>query len=403
MVELLSEVVKNVAERLERVDEEDEHELRIDFLDHSKGERPQLLPEENGTNVSSSNLADQKSKLAGESDSTKFEDEKCNAPELCSNPGRVVERHSTVDCAWIKESQVVADLRRSSCLEDSSSSTSDDVNVATKDVMNKTEATDHQQHHGEDPDDPDPTTATQEPQACADLAAASCCDDKSKPVPVEEDSKLAERVAGKDSRKRPNSLKLRLKCGKRKKVSGSRTPDLGGQKTITDFFRPKPADSRKGDLTPDPVCTVIELSDSNDGEEENRSPLQCDDFEDEIAACNDFEEVDVPDAGADGEQDGNCLELDPLFLSDDDDDGGGGNMSSMVTLKEIEVKNCSIDVVDLFDRFSLASLTCCGCLTNYSGSTDLISFDLKSKIMFRVCGLCSWWTSRRCSLTQKHF
>ena len=160
--------------------------------------------------------------------------------------------------------------------------------------MNKTEATDHQQHHGEDPDDPDPTTATQEPQACADLAAASCCDDKSKPVPVEEGSKLAEKVAGKDSRKRPNSLKLRLKCGKRKKVSGSRTPDLGGQKTITDFFRPKPADSRKGDLTPDPVCTVIELSNSNDGEEENRSALKCDVFEDEIAACNDFEEVDVP-------------------------------------------------------------------------------------------------------------
>ena len=109
------------------------------------------------------------------------------------------------------------------------------------------------------------------------------------------------------------------------------------------------------------------------------------------------------DAGADGEQDGDCLELDPLFLSDDDDDGSGDNMSSMVTLKEIKVKNCSIDVVDLFDRFSLASLTCCGCLTNYSGSTDLLSFDLKSKIMFRVCGLCSWWTSRRCSLTQKHF
>ena len=99
------------------------------------------------------------------------------------------------------------------------------------------------------------------------------------------------------------------------------------------------------------------------------------------------------DAGADGEQDGDCLELDPFYLSDDDDDdddGSGDNMSSMVTLKEIEVKNCSINVVDLFDRFSLASLTCCGCLTNYSGSTDLLSFDLKSKIMFRVCGMCSW-------------
>jgi len=198
-----------------------------------------------------------------------------------------------------------------------------------------------------------------------------------------------------ETRKRPNSLSLDDQCPKSKLKRLSGSTDTCPEPEDDEFSQPVPSGTLESpeEVFIPPPCNVDDVSDSNGDEEEASNP-SLDDFEDEIAACNDFEEVDVPCEDHD-EPSQDHEELDPLMLSYEDVGSttcGGG----------VETKSCRIDLVDLFSGFRLSSLTCCGCQTGYSGA-DSLSFDLKARIMFRVCGLCSWWTSRHCRIMLKKY
>ena len=225
-------------------------------------------------------------------------------------------------------------------------------------------------------------------------------------TPAEDEKLVAEILAPKMSvekfystalpKKRPGSLDLSPRLeSKRKRLSGSLTPDPdhAGSK-VPDFIRsstdrPISADALESpqELFPPPApCN----SQEHTNDQKEVVSLSCDDFEDEIAACNDFEEVelDIVEVFSNNGDPDQLDERDPLALSDKD------ISSPLPTITpDISTKDCRIDMVDMFYQTPLESHFCCGCSKPYS-QADMFSFNLKVNTMTRICGFCFWWTSR---------
>jgi hypothetical protein len=183
-------------------------------------------------------------------------------------------------------------------------------------------------------------------------------------------------------KKRPASLDLSLKLeSKLKRLSGSLTPDPNTRSMSLDLIKSYRSDSSDILESPPPCSDLAKEVVS----------LSCDDdFEDEIAACNDFEEIklDIVEVFSnDGDLD-QLDEQDPLALSDKD-------ISSPLPPASLDVskKVCRIDMVDMFYQTPLDSYFCCGCSRPYS-QADLFTFNLKASTMYRICRFCFWWTSR---------
>ena len=198
-------------------------------------------------------------------------------------------------------------------------------------------------------------------------------------------------------KKRPGSLDLSPRLeSKRKRLSGSLTPDHAGSK-VPDFIRsstdrPISADALESpqELFPPPALPAPCNSQERTNEQKEVVSLSCDDFEDEIAACNDFEEVelDIVEVFSNNGDPDQLDERDPLALSDKD------ISSPLPTITpDISTKDCRIDMVDMFYQTPLESHFCCGCSRPYS-QADMFSFNLKVNTMTRICGFCFWWTSR---------
>ena len=199
------------------------------------------------------------------------------------------------------------------------------------------------------------------------------------------------------TKKRPGSLDLSPKlASKRKRLSGSLTPDPdhAGSKVLdlirSSTDRPISADVLESPQELFPPPTPPRNSQERTNEQKEVVSLSCDDFEDEIAACNDFEEVElhiVQVFSNNGDLD-QIDERDPLALSDKD------ISSPLPTLAaDISTKDCRIDMVDMFYQTPLESHFCCGCSRPYS-QADLFTFNLKAHTMSRICRFCFWWTSR---------
>jgi hypothetical protein len=192
-------------------------------------------------------------------------------------------------------------------------------------------------------------------------------------------------------KKQPASLDLSLKLeSKRKRLSGSLTPDPDTDSKSLDMITIYRSDS-SGVLESSTPCSdlakkVVSLSCDND-------------FEDEIAACNDFEEVEldiVEVFSNDGDLD-QLDEQDPLALSDKD-----SSSPLPSTSLDVSTKVCRIDMVDMFYQTPLDSYFCCGCSRPYS-QADLFTFNLKAGTMSRICRFCFWWTSRHVGTKNNKF
>ena len=198
-------------------------------------------------------------------------------------------------------------------------------------------------------------------------------------------------------KKRPASLDLSPRLeSKRKRLSGSLPPDPdhAGSK-VPDFIRsstdrPISADALESPQELFPPAPAPCNSQERTNEQKEVVSLSCDDFEDEIAACNDFEEVelDIVEVFSNNGDPDQLDERDPLALSDKD------ISSPLPTITpDISTKDCRIDMVDIFYQTPLESHFCCGCSRPYS-QADMFSFNLKVNTMTRICGFCFWWTSR---------
>ena len=193
---------------------------------------------------------------------------------------------------------------------------------------------------------------------------------------------------------RPSSLDLSDRFrSKRRRLSGSVTPDPDAGLKFIDFLK-----SSDRSISTDVLESPQELfyppfgSDNSLDrftDQDKRVSLSCHDFEDEIAACDDFEEVELEVLSVIGEEEDELDEEDPLALSDKDISSPTPNFC---------IQDLTIDLFDLFGGQRLASFTCCGCRRPYS-QEDFVTFDLKAGRMTRRCpDPCLWWTSRSFSM-----
>ncbi len=193
---------------------------------------------------------------------------------------------------------------------------------------------------------------------------------------------------------RPSSLDLSDRFGyKRRRLSGSVTPDPDIGLKVMDFLKSSDCAISEEVLESPQESFYPAFSDTSldrFSDEDKRVNLSCHDFEDEIAACHDFEEVEVEVLSVIGEEEDDELhEEDPLALSDKD-------VSSPTP--DYCIQDLKIDLLDLFGGQRLASFTCCGCRRPYS-QDDSFTFDLKAGKLTRQCPEpCLWWTSRSFSM-----
>lgn len=387
--ELLSEVVKNVTERLERVDEDDEeHELmNLKFMneetsddviqmencvkngtvvmDNGFEEHPELDQENTAHELSKQKTEEivvNRNKHTAIVDSISY-DENISRQEHIFKPNKNRKRRSTVDISPPVSSVSKKFKRRLSAdcvLVDTSARSkcfsNEEVNPTSMYGSDQIVESDLEDH-----------------SSVGDLPEKKCC--KGETSPKEES--VFKTKSELEARNRPDSLNLSIKCcpkSKRYKYSRPLTSDHEEESLFPNSA--DVIDSPEEDV----FLPTTQFDDTNDDGER--------DFEDEIAACNDFEEVDIPLEVQDDPY--NQEEFDPLFLSDED--------VSPTPEYETSTKKCRIHLVDILADCPLSLFSCCGCRIFYSGS-DFLSFHLKRKTMSRTCALCSWYTLRSCNVT----
>ena len=448
--ELLSEVVKNVAERLERVDEEEEEQELI-FIDHSKepivnSKNAEAEVETNLQIVETSDLKNRGDNVSGLSaDKPSVEDGMLVEVTETSDLEKLPTEEKTEDSCLTTENKDTAASETIQSISDNNL-ISDKVKLqktifSSKKILKRRSTVDNQSQVSSSKSKRKRRSSVESYFVDEPLRSAKCEQDVDTSDIVlnalpstttemqidHEESKLLETIkndevkkptvlvphifkensskpAAMSNRRRPSSLDLssrKVLNSKRKRLSGSVTPDSDGGSKFLDFLRSSLTDRPiSADVLESPQDVFYppgtQTSPACLTDPEKRRSLPCDDFEDEIAACNDFEEVELEGLRFDEDDLNEQDDQDPLALSDKD------ICSPVGSCGDLSTKDCRIDLVDMFSETPLTSFLCCGCESQYSAS-DLFSFDLSSGTMARICGTCFWWTSRRCGMQTKKF